>query len=101
MPLAVVELEPASGGSPEREPPRSALLLLLLEELREGVLAVGEGMPALLGHRVHGVLAVVEALPQLRVGEHLVRLVEQCHLRLGAPLVRMCDFRGFAAASRA
>jgi hypothetical protein len=98
MSLAVVELEPASRGSPEREPPRPALLLLL-EELREGVLSVGEGVPALLGHGVHRVLAVVEALPQLRVGEHLVRLVEQCHLRLGAALVRVCDLRGFAAAN--
>lgn len=100
MPLAEVELEATPRGprEPTGESPRSALLLL--EELREGVLAVGEGLPALLGHWIHGVFAVVEALPQLRVGEYLVCLIEQCHLRLRATLVWVCDFRGFAAVSK-
>ena len=99
MPLAEVELEPAAArrareaaGEATRAP-----AALLLEEVRERMLAVREGVPALLRHRVHGILAVVEALPQLGVREYLVRFVEQCHLRLGAALVGMGYLRGSAA----
>jgi hypothetical protein len=68
---------------------------LLLKEICEGVLAVGKGVSSLLCHGVHGVFAVVEALPQLRVGKDLVRLVEQSHLRFRAALVRVCGLRCF------
>lgn len=68
---------------------------LLLEELCEGVLAVGEGVAALLCHRIHGVFAVVKALPQFGVGKDLVSLVEQSHLRFRATLVRVCGLRCF------
>lgn len=93
MSLAEVELEPSAARrarEPTGEPTRAAAALLL-EEVRERVLAVREGVPALLGHGVHWVLAVVEALAQLWVRKHFVCLVEQCHLRLGAALVGVSD----------
>jgi len=60
---------------------------LLLEELRKrmptartATLEPSKRTPTLLGHRVHGVLAVVEPSAELRCGEDLVGFVEERHL---------------------
>lgn len=54
----------------------------LLEELSEVVAteAASEWMAALLRHGVVGVVAVVEALAQLRVREHFIGFVDGGHL---------------------
>ena len=82
--------EPTTGEPPSTSP-------CLLEELREWMLAIRKWMSSLLRHWIHGVLAIVEALPQLRVREYFVSFIEQCHLRLRAALIWMCYLGLFPA----
>lgn len=77
--------------------PSEPTLLLLLEKLGKRMLTVLERISTLLGHGIHGILAVVKALPQLGVGKDLVRLIEQRHLGFGAAFVWMCALGGFTA----
>ena len=86
---AVVELEAAATGE-------------AVEELREVAgEATLERVPALVRHRVVGVVAVVEALPELGVGEDLVGFVDSGHFGFGAAFVGMGEFGLFAAEVRA
>jgi hypothetical protein len=89
---AKVELEPA------RETTTTASRSAAGEELREGIATATEassrepaleGIATLAGHGVIRIVTVVEALPQLRVGEHLVRFVHGSHLGLGAAFIWM------------
>lgn len=95
--MTEMELEPSLRHAPMT---LSSKPLLLLEELRErmaSALEPSKRIPALLSHRVHRVFAVVEPRAEVWVGEDLVRLVEQRHLRLRTTLVRVSGFSGFAA----
>ncbi|KAF4616104.1 hypothetical protein D9613_011300 [Agrocybe pediades] len=83
-----MELEPSLSIEEQATATREASTIRpsLLQELRKRILAIHKQI-ALLGHGVHGVLGVVETLPQLRVGKQLVGFVEQRHLGLRAAFV--------------
>jgi hypothetical protein len=73
----------------------SAAAGCLLEKLSEGVPSTGEGT-ALALHGIIRVIAIVEALPQLWIGQYLVRFIHDSHLSFTAALIGVCSECSFA-----
>jgi hypothetical protein len=67
----------------------------LLEKLSKWVPSTREGT-ALALHGIVRVIAIVEALPQLWVGQYLVRFIYDSHLSFTAALIGMCSKCSFA-----
>jgi hypothetical protein len=68
----------------------------LLEKLSERVPSTREGT-ALALHGIIRVIAIVEALSQLWIGQHLVRFIHDSHLSFTAALIGVCSECSFAA----
>src|SRR6266403_407126 len=76
---------PATTATTELE---SAIACSLLEEMGKWMSSRARTTMAL--HGVIRVIAIVEALPQLGVRQHLVRFVHNGHLSFAATLIRVC-----------
>jgi hypothetical protein len=78
----------------------SAAARSLLEEMGKWMSSrATRGRTTITLHGVIRVIAVVEALPQLWVRQHLVRFVHNGHLSFAATLIRVC-FKGSPATTK-
>jgi hypothetical protein len=68
----------------------SAAACSLLEEMGKRMLS-SRGGATLALHGIIRVIAIVEALPQLRLRQHLVRFVHNGHLSFAATLIWVCS----------